>query len=309
VALDRAWDRGERAVARPSQRRPAGRRPPPPSPRTKDEPAATPGREPEIVRTFRGEFAKWAAVSGALLLINIGTGITEPWFLLVAGIWGFGLGNRYARLWQAGYSWRDVINRPPAPDAVEARMPSPARALRTPAEVGTNEEFGAQGAQIKQMLRDRDAVRQIVEKLPASERALLPDVVKTVDGLGQRAVDLARTLSQMQDEVDPDAVARLDARVETLRTEGKDDRRLELLERQREALTELVTRRRSLEAQFESCVLAVQNVRFDLLRLRSAGVSAVLDDLTSATQAARALGDDVEAAIDAAGEIRRELGK
>jgi hypothetical protein len=35
----------------------------------------------------------------------------------------------------------------------------------------------------------------------------------------------------------------------------------------------------------------------------------VLDDLTSATQAARVLSEDVEAAIDAAGEIRRELGR
>jgi hypothetical protein len=243
------------------------------------------------------------------MLINVGTGITEPWFLLVAGIWGFGIGNRYARLWQAGYSWRDVINRPPAPDAVEARMPAPAKALRTAAEGGADEDFGLLAPQIKQMKRDRDAVRQIVDKLPASERALLPDVVRTVDGLAQRALDLARTLSQMESEVDADALARLDARVETLRAEGGDDRRIELLERQREALKELTERRRALEAQFESCVLAVQNVRFDLLRLRSAGVSAVLDDLTSATQAARALGEDVEAAIDAAGEIRKELGR
>jgi serine/threonine-protein kinase len=313
AALERAWERGDRPVpARTSPRRP-GQPERRPAARSKGvEPAPAGGsREPEIVRTFRGEFAKWAAVSGALMLINIGTGITEPWFLLVAGIWGFGLGNRYARLWQAGYSWRDVVNRPPAPDAVEARMPVPAdRALRTPAEAsGTVEEFGALAPQIKQMLRDRDAVRQIVEKLPQSERALLPDVVKTVDGLGQRALDLARTLSQMEDEVEPESLARLDARIESLRSEGEDDRRIELLERQREALKELVERRRSLENQFESCVLAVQNVRFDLLRLRSAGVSAVLDDLTSATQAARALGDDVEAAIDAAGEIRRELGK
>ena len=64
-----------------------------------------------------------------------------------------------------------------------------------------------------------------------------------------------------------------------------------------------------IEEQFESCVLAVQNVRFDLLRLRSAGVDAVLGDLTSATQQARALSIDVEAAIEAAGEIREELGK
>jgi hypothetical protein len=111
----------------------------------------------------------------------------------------------------------------------------------------------------------------------------------------------------MEGDVDPEALGRLGARVETLKAEGGDDRRLELLERQREALKELVERRRALEAQFESCVLAVQNVRFDLLRLRSAGVSAVLDDLTSATQAARALGEDVEAAIDAAGEIRKAL--
>jgi serine/threonine-protein kinase len=303
VALERAWDRGERVARRGAEGRPPARaRPQPPAP-------ATPQREPEIVRSFRAEFSKWAAVSGALMLINVGTGITEPWFLLVAGIWGFGIGNRYARLWQAGYSWRDVINRPPAPDAVEARMPAPAKALRTAAEGGADEDFGLLAPQIKQMKRDRDAVRQIVDKLPASERALLPDVVRTVDGLAQRALDLARTLSQMESEVDADALARLDARVETLRAEGGDDRRIELLERQREALKELTERRRALEAQFESCVLAVQNVRFDLLRLRSAGVSAVLDDLTSATQAARALGEDVEAAIDAAGEIRKELGR
>ena len=306
AALDRVPHRGGRPPARGGERRPAARASTSPD-------AVAPGqREPEIVRTFRAEFARWAAVSGALMLINVGTGITEPWFLLVAGIWGFGIGNRYARLWQAGYSWRDVLNRPPAPDAVEARMPGPPRALRTPAEPGGPggpDAFGRLAPNIQQLSRDREAVRQIVERLPASERALLPDVVHTVDGLAQRALDLARTLAQMEGEVDADGLKRLEARVDTLRAEGGDDRRVGLLERQREALTELMERRRALESQFESCVLAVQNVRFDLLRLRSAGVSAVLDDLTSATQAARALGDDVEAAIDAAGEIRRELGR
>ena len=63
-----------------------------------------------------------------------------------------------------------------------------------------------------------------------------------------------------------------------------------------------------IEDQIESCVLAMQNVRFDLLRLRSAGVAAVLDDLTQATQQARALSRDVDHAIAAAGEIREALG-
>ncbi len=116
----------------------------------------------------------------------------------------------------------------------------------------------------------------------------------------------------MEGEVDGDGLQRLEQRIRDLKEGGADadsDRRLDLLERQHAALEELMGRREKVESQFESCVLAVQNVRFDLLRLRSAGVDAVLDDLTSATQQARALQVDVEAAIDAAGEIRKALGK
>jgi hypothetical protein len=63
-----------------------------------------------------------------------------------------------------------------------------------------------------------------------------------------------------------------------------------------------------MDEQIDSCVLAMQNVRFDLLRLRSAGIAAVLDDLTQVTQQARALSRDVDHAIAAAGEIREILG-
>ena len=288
----------------------AARRPSVPSRRGREPAPETRPREPEIVRRFRDEFAKWAVVSGSLMLVNVATGITEPWFLLVAGFWAIPLGGRYSKLWQAGYSWRDVLNRPPAPDAVEARM-SPIeapKALRRPTDVGADEDFGPLAGQITQLRRDGAAIRQIVERLAPSERALLPDVVQTVDGLSGRAFELARTLSQMEGEVDPDALARLEARIQDLKTDGEDDRRVDLLRRQHATLKELLERRGTLQSQFESCALAVQNMRFDLLRLRSAGVSSVLDDLTSATQAARALSFDVEAAIEAAGEIRKELG-
>ena len=52
----------------------------------------------------------------------------------------------------------------------------------------------------------------------------------------------------------------------------------------------------------------MQNVRFDLLRLRSAGVAEALGDLTQATQQARALSRDVDAVVSAASEIRRLTG-
>ena len=48
----------------------------------------------------------------------------------------------------------------------------------------------------------------------------------------------------------------------------------------------------------------MQNVRFDLIRVRSAGVGGVVGDLTQATQAARALSRDVDHLIAAAAEIK-----
>ena len=66
-------------------------------------------------------------------------------------------------------------------------------------------------------------------------------------------------------------------------------------------------RRGQVADRLESCVLAMQNMRFDLLRLRSAGVGAVINDLSQATMQARALSRDVDNAIAAASEVREAL--
>lgn len=275
-------------------------------------------REPLIVRRFRSNFASYVCVMGGLLLLNVVTGLDSPWFLFPAIGWGIGLASQYAKLWSAGYSMRDVLNRPAAPDAlppplVSAPSASP-RAGRSAAAPPTG-EFGRLAGQIQQMRRDRAAILQVVQRLSPAEAAMLPEVVPTVDALLARAVELAQLLQQMEGTVDEAALARLAERIAALEDQSRvdaaadTDRRLDLLRRQQAALAELVERRRKIESQFESCVLAVQNVRFDLLRLRSAGIEAVLADLTSATQEARALQIDVEGAIAAAGEIREALGR
>ena len=56
--------------------------------------------------------------------------------------------------------------------------------------------------------------------------------------------------------------------------------------------------------RFESTVLAIQNVRYDLMRVRTSGVGGVVGNLTQATQAARALSRDVDHLIAAASEIK-----
>ena len=225
------------------------------------------------------------------------------------------MASQYGRLWTAGYSMRDVLNRPAADDALPtvpgtpAKLPAGRVAIARMPEATTG-EFGKRAEQLRQIQKDRQAILQVVEKLPPAERALLPEIVKTVDSLAGRALELGAMLQQMEGNVSNTSIDSLDSRIEALNADGADaenDRRLSLLERQRTAVVELVKRRGKIEAQFESCVLAVQNVRFDLLRLRSAGVDAVLSDLTSATQQVRALQIDVEAAIDAAGEIKEAL--
>jgi serine/threonine-protein kinase len=154
------------------------------------------------------------------------------------------------------------------------------------------------------------AILKLLSKLPASERKMLPEVQPTADALYARATDLARTLHAMDSNLDTEGLAAIDERIAALSREPDDPeraRRLNLLERQRQSITDLRGRRSQVASHLESCVLAMQNVRFDLLRLRSAGVAAVLDDLTQATQQAKSLSRDVDNAIAAAGEIREVM--
>jgi serine/threonine-protein kinase len=139
---------------------------------------------------------------------------------------------------------------------------------------------------------------------------MLPEVQQTVDSLYERASDLARTLHAMDSNLDTDGLGSIDERIAALGREADDPeraRRLNLLQRQRQTIADLRSRRAQVASHLESCVLAMQNVRFDLLRLRSAGVAAVLGDLTQATQQAKALSRDVDNAIAAAGEIREAM--
>lgn len=263
--------------------------------------------EPLIVVRYRHQLARAAAVGGGLMLMNFtfAGGIGHPWSLIVIAVFGFNLARGYAKLWTSGYSWRDVIERPPAPDAIEAKTGRAALAA------GGSDELGAFAAGIEQARSDRAAVVSMLDRMPKSERRLLPEVGPTVDQLLERATELARTLSALDRDLDAGSVEKLDARIAALEQEPPTvdrERRLTLLQQQRQKVAQLAARRGALASQLESCLLAMQNVRFDLLRLRSAGVAEALGDLTAATQQARALSRDVDAAIVAAGEIRKITG-
>jgi serine/threonine protein kinase len=166
---------------------------------------------------------------------------------------------------------------------------------------------GPHGPLIRRAVADRTAVREIVEKLGPADRVLLPDVVSAVNGLVDRIASLATTLQRLDGEVVPGAIPSLDARIAAIEAEPPSpdrDRKMGLLKRQRATLGDLAEQRNGLYGQLENAGLMLQNIRFDLLKMRSAGVQAALDDVTSATQEARALSREIGHVLNAAAELK-----
>ncbi|HVX88410.1 MAG TPA: protein kinase [Gemmatimonadales bacterium] len=266
--------------------------------------------EPMIIQQTRQKFVKWAAVTLGLFALNVATGLGSPWFLFPAAGMGFGLLTSYSKLWQAGYSWRDVIARPPAHDALEAKALGKGGKLPRNLPTPALKDFGNQWDKMKHAHADRVGIYALLDRMSPEDAKMLPDVAHTVDGLYQRASDLGRTLAAMETTVATGEVPRVEQRLQSLLQEPQSedrDRKEAMLRRQLDTITGIQKRYDEMKSHFESCVLAVQTMRYDLLRLRSQGINSVANELTQATQAAKALSRDVDLAIEAAGEMREAM--
>ncbi len=164
---------------------------------------------------------------------------------------------------------------------------------------------GVNGNVIRRAAADRGAIVALCAGLPREDRALLPEVTPTVDALFERVVSLARTLHKMDGDLDASLLSDLNAQVAGMRDSGSGDaRHATLLQRQRMSLTQLAEQRAALSRQMEGAALAMANLRLDLIKVRASGVGTSLGDLSTATQEARALSRDIEAALDAAASLR-----
>jgi serine/threonine-protein kinase len=174
--------------------------------------------------------------------------------------------------------------------------------------VGESVLAGPHGRAVRGAVADRMAVRETLAKLSPADRALLPDIAPTIDGLVARVAELAQSLHRLDGDVSPDHLPALDARLRAAEAEPASspdrERKLQLLQRQRASLVELMDKRSTLAAQFESAQLVLQNIKLDLIKLRSKGVGAALGEVSNATQEARALSRDIQYALDAAAEVR-----
>jgi hypothetical protein len=163
------------------------------------------------------------------------------------------------------------------------------------------------GAAIRRAVAERTAILQIVASLSKADRAMLPDIAPTANGLVERVATLAQALHRIDGSIDPRMMQDLDARIaEAGREAGlpSDDRGLALLRRQRGTLEDVLQRRATLQRQLESAGLMLGNLRLDLVRLRSSGMQSALADVSTATQEARALSREIGTVLEAAAEVK-----
>ena len=265
----------------------------------------------QLVR-FRRKAVGSVATIGSLAAVNLLTSPHFLWFLFPSAFMTLGILSRAGKLWADGVPMRRLFTRGsaggggPADNPPRMSLTDAANRL-APADVLE----GHYGEIVRRAAADHIAVRDTLARLPAAERDMIPDVAPTVDALAERVGALATTLHRLDADVNGASTQTLDARLAALRAETREsatpeqERRIALLERQRASIRELSERRAVLASQLESAGLALQNLRLDLLKLRSSGLESAMSDVASATQEARALSREIGNAVDAVREVRR----
>ena len=281
----------------------------------------TPGVQPSAetilhrrITSFRRNLASTATTTAILFGINMATSPHFPWFLFPMFGMGLSTARQWSGLWAEGVGWHRILHNAPPATTSPASVPqlvAPASAVdEAVAKMVPREVLnGPYGKQVRRAASDRLAVLAIVNSLAESDRSMIPDVLPTVNALAERAASLAQTLHQLDEDAPPDTLTHLGERIAQVRRENAGasdhDRRLSLLERQYASLEELSSRRARLHGQLESAGIALQNLKLDLLKLRSSGVQSAISEVNSATVEARALSRDIAHVLEAADEVRK----
>jgi serine/threonine protein kinase len=262
----------------------------------------------ERVKLFRQRLVGYGATSGFLFVVNMLTSPWFPWFLFPTVGMGVDVARQWGSLWADGLSPREIFGGKPVKAADASRLSSGDPVDESGVPLSPEILDGPHGPGVRRAIQHRLDIIRAIEALPAEDRALLPEILPTVDALVARAASLATVLHRLDADCSPDLLARIDARIAEVEAESADavdhERRLTLLLRQRATVQDLLERRAKMAAQAESVGMTLETLKLDLIKLRSSGVRAALDDLSSATQEARALSRELGHVLEAAREVR-----
>lgn len=202
----------------------------------------------------------------------------------------------------------------PTPAGGSIAVGRPAKGRKSapmPTAPARDDELGPYLPVVRQARADREEIGRLLGTIPPAERGRIPDVASTaielVNRIESMAVDVARTTA----DFGPDRGAAIDREISTLEAEAnpldttKSEariRRLAQLRRDRRAVVDVEKKIEGRRAQIESCRIALENMRLDLVRLRTGNSS--VQSVTLIAEQAMALARDVDIAVGAAGEVR-----
>jgi len=286
------------------------------------------------VLAFRGAVFRFAVGTPFFLFVNVATNGHFPWFFFPSAVLLLDALRRAGSIWSDGIGPIDAFRKGIRLQLMASEPPELARSQSRPAQASASpsqparsrrdEKFlppppdralsavppdvmaGAHGAMVRRGIEDSGVIREVLARLGPLEREMLPEVGPTIDALTERVATLATTIHRLDMDVSGATLGSLDDRIARLKSDASPEstRQLSLLERRRSSLHDLITRRQALLGQMESASLALQNLKLDLLKLRSAGVDAAINGGTSATQEARSVSRDIGRIIDVADDLR-----
>jgi serine/threonine-protein kinase len=272
----------------------------------------------ERVIAFRRSVFSWMGWTTALFAVNVATHGPGPWFIFPSALLLIDVARKAGSIWSDGVGPIDAFKKG-IRAKLRAQRPAEQQAVLAAASAPSPEELAAQlappdvlagthGETVRRAAADRALIRNIIAGLRPIEREMIPDILPTVDALATRVGGLATTLHGLDADVSGASLGTLDQRIAALQAEAEApdrDRRIQLLQRQRGSLHDLLDRRRALANDLESASLMLQNLKLDLLKLRSSGIGSAIEDQTSATQEARALSREIGHVVQAAEDLRK----
>ncbi|MGH6692854.1 MAG: hypothetical protein ACREF4_19475, partial [Gammaproteobacteria bacterium] len=155
-----------------------------------------------------------------------------------------------------------------------------------------------------------------VATLSKRDKAIASDITPTAHALYDNIVALAANVATLDREVSPGAAAEVESEISALEAQANpfDERaseervrRLAHLKRQRRAVADLESRRERSRERLESCLLALENLRLDVIKLKAG--SQTLQQITQVAERARELASEVDNAMYVADEMAKLKGQ
>jgi len=298
-------------------------------------------RHPSVV-AFRKKLAPYLFVNGAILVVSIFTGgdmlgLTTLWTVYIAWkyakLWADGydwkdvLKQPKHRMFgevvsdlidnvQSVFSRkkRDELRAKGQQNRLRGVLSPMTPAAGSAAVVARplrDDELGEYAGVVRRAREDREEIIRLLNTIPQAERNRIPAVQGTAVELVSKIEIIAGDLARVDREQGTGRLEAIDAEITQLESEANPletqrsetrVRRLAQLRRDRRAKLDASRKRETRRGQLDSCRIALENVRLDLVRLRTGNSS--VQSVTLVAEQAMALARDVDIAVSAASEVR-----